>query len=433
MPRRAHPRDDRPLRVAEICGTASAAYWLVQIGAGLAERGYDVVAIIGGSHGDTAANLRRAGIPYAVLPHRLWSTSSWVRRLGALPYVGRARHLADLMNLLLSSVRMARLLRRLEVDATHTHVFHSILVGRLGAALARIPVRVAMVPGPYHLETRILRRMDLATSRLDHRLICGSRRIEALYAEAGVPARRRTFVHYGADPREFDPARADADRIRTEFGFDPDTPVIGQVAHFYPVRHHSVSPPLARGRGHKGHEDHVEAARIVLERRPDARFLLVGNGCDPGGERHREHVRARCRELGIEHAVLFPGPRHDVPDILAALDVSVQCSLNDNYGGTIESLLMGRPTIATRVGAMPEVVRHEETGLLVPPRDPRALAEAMLRLIDNPELGRRLGAAGRELVLDSYTTAACVRGVDRVLREVAIERAIQRPPVGSTA
>jgi glycosyltransferase involved in cell wall biosynthesis len=432
MARRRHARDGRPLRVAEICPTEGAAYWLVQIAAGLAGRGYDVVAIIGGADGDTAANLRRARIPFAVLPHRIWSTRPWVQRLGELPYIGRARFLADVMNLLLSSVRMARLLRRLEVDATHAHVFHSILVGRLGGALARVPVRLAMVPGPYHLEVPVLRRMDVTTSRLDHRLICGSRRIEELYAEAGVPARRRTFVHYGADPREFDPARADGARIRAEFGFAPEAPVIGQVAHFYPIRHPSLSPPLARGRGHKGHEDHVEAARIVLEQRPDARFLMVGNGCEAGGERLRNDLRARCRALGIDHAVLFPGPRLDVPDVLAALDVSVQCSLDENYGGTIESLLMGRPTIATRVGGMPEVVRHEETGLLVPPRDPEALAAAILRLIEDPELGRRLGAAGRELVLDGYTTAACVRGVDRVLREVATERAIRRPPVAST-
>jgi glycosyltransferase involved in cell wall biosynthesis len=111
--------------------------------------------------------------------------------------------------------------------------------------------------------------------------------------------------------------------------------------------------------------------------------------------------------------------------------VSVQCSLTENYGGTIESLLMARPTIATRVGGMPEVIRHEETGLLVPPGDPEALATAILRLIDNRELGCRLGEAGHALALAEYTTQACVAGVDRVLHEVSRERGVRRSPVAA--
>jgi glycosyltransferase involved in cell wall biosynthesis len=326
---------------------------------------------------------------------------------------------------------MARLLRRLDVDATHTHGPCSNLVGRLAAALARVPVRIAMVTGPHQLESALMRRLDLATSRLDHRLVCGSRHTKRLYAEAGVPARRQTFVHYGADPREFDPARADGDRVRAEFGLDRATPLIGQIAYFYPVRSDPFVPPSVRGRGRKGHLVHVEAARIVLDRRPDARFVFVGKGSGPEGERHRDGVRERCRELGVDHAVMFPGHRRDVPDVLAALDVSVQCSLTENYGGTIESLLMGRPTIATRVGGMPEVVWHEETGLLVPPGNPEALAAAILRLIDDRELGRRLGEAGQALARAEYTTQACVAGVERVLHEVSRERGVRRPPVAA--
>lgn len=428
---RSAGRDDRrPLRVAEICGATDGAKWMVQIAEGLRAQGFEVVAIIGSPHGNTAEMLDAAGIEYVAMSQPLMSASRVAHRIGTIPYVGVARFAIDLVALLRTAGRMARILRRLEVDATHTHVISSILVGRLAGAMARVPLRVAMVPGPYHLDSTWLRRADIATHRLDHRLIAGAQRTDDLYARAGVAARRRRVVSYGVDPAQFDPAAADPARVRAELGIAPDAPVIGQVAYFYPVDSSAWAPPDVRGRGVKGHEDFVDAAKLVLAERPDARFLLVGKGWGPSGEEHREQIRSRCRELGIEPAVLFTGHRVDVADVLATLDVSVQCSLSENYGGTLESLIMRRPTIATRVGGMPEAVRHEETGLLVAPRDPAGLAAAMLRLIDDPVLAARLGAAGRELMLERFTIQGTARGVAGVLRELAVERGITRPPVG---
>jgi len=157
------------------------------------------------------------------------------------------------------------------------------------------------------------------------------------------------------------------------------------------------------GQDIKGHEDLLAAARLVLDQQPDVRFLVVGDGFDEAGARHFRDIRRLAGELGIQDAVIFAGRRRDLVDVLASMDVSVQCSLSENYGGTIESLLMERPTVATRVGGMPEVVIDEQTGLLVPARDPEALAAAILRLVDDPELGRRLGRKGRVRVLERHT------------------------------
>jgi glycosyltransferase involved in cell wall biosynthesis len=323
--------------------------------------------------------------------------------------------------MLRAALAMARALRRLDAEVVHAHVFPSIIVGRVAGVVARTPVRVSMVPGPYQLEARALRAIDLATGWLEHRTIGGSRRVDDLYAQAGVPARRRRFVPYGADPSEFRPEASDPARIRAELGIDAEAPLIGQIAHFYGVPDGPFAPPATHGRGLKGHEDHLAAAALVLEERPDARFVFAGAGLGEEGEAHRADMVQRSHALDLEHAVSFLGPRSDVPDVLAALDVSVQCSLSENYGGTIESLLMERPTVATRVGGMPEVVRHERTGLLVAPRDPRALADAILRLIADRELGRRLGAAGRRLMLEAgYTTEACVDGIARVYSEMGM-------------
>jgi glycosyltransferase involved in cell wall biosynthesis len=182
------------------------------------------------------------------------------------------------------------------------------------------------------------------------------------------------------------------------------------------------------GRGIKGHEDLLAAARIVLEQRPDVRFLVVGDGFGELGVLHFEQIRRLAAELGVADSVIFAGRREDLVDVIAAFDVSVQASLSENYGGTIESLLMERPMVATDAGGMPEVVIDEQTGLLVPVRDPEALAEAILRLVEEPELARRLGENGRARMLERHTIQHTIDGVIEAYREVAAERGMERAP-----
>jgi glycosyltransferase involved in cell wall biosynthesis len=401
---------------------------MVQIALGLQRRGFDVVAIVGSDDGGTAAALRKAGVPFVGMQQRLWRYSRLAAAVGRIPVVGRLRYVIDGLYFLGTAVRMARLLRRLEVDVVHTHVFSSMLIGRVAGVIARVPVRVAMIAGPLHLEAVALRRLDLLTHRLDHRLMAGCQHTNDLYGRLGVPARRRRTVGYGVDPAGFNPAKADGRRVRRELGLGDDTVVVGKVAWFYGALTAPIAPPGMEGRGIKGHEDLLAAARIVLDRRPDVRFLVVGDGFGEVGARHFEDMRRLASELGIDDSVIFAGRRQDLVDVLASLDVSVQCSISENYGGTIESLLMERPMVATRAGGMPEVVIDEQTGLLVPVKDPEALAAAILRLVDDPELGLRLGKEGRARMLERHTIQRTIDGVIDVYREVAAERGIERPP-----
>jgi glycosyltransferase involved in cell wall biosynthesis len=421
-------RRDRPLRVAQVCATTDGGLWMVQIAVGLQRRGFDVVAIVGSDDGGTAAALRKAGVPFVAMQQRLWRYSRIAAAIGRIPVVGRLRYVIDGLCFLGTAARMARLLRRLEVDVVHTHVFSSMLIGRVAGAIARVPVRVAMIAGPLHLESLALRRLDLWTHRLDHRLLAGCQHTNDLYGRLGVAARYRRTVGYGIDPAGFDPAKADGGRVRRELGLGDDTVVVGKVAWFYGALAPPVAPPGFEGRGIKGHEDLLAAARLVLDRRPDVRFLIVGDGFGEAGARHFEDIRRLASELGVEDAVIFAGRRPDLVDVLASLDVSVHCSLSENYGGTIESLLMERPMVATRAGGMPEVVIDEQTGLLVPVRDPEALAAAILRLVDDPELRLRLGKEGRARMLERHTIQRTIDGVIDVYREVAEERGLVRPP-----
>src|SRR5690606_12024509 len=110
-------------------------------------------------------------------------------------------------------------------------------------------------------------------------------------------------------------------------------------------------------------------------RLPDAKFVMVGDGWGDRGRAYEDELRALAHTLGVAPAVIFTGARRDVPDLLACFDVALQCSLSENVGGAIEALMMGTPTVVSAVGGLVDVVRHDETGLVVPPDDPQALAD----------------------------------------------------------
>jgi glycosyltransferase involved in cell wall biosynthesis len=405
---------------------------MVDLCAAQQRRGYDVLAVIGSASGSTAAALRKAGVPFVAAPQRMmgWRRPDLVLAAQRLPVAGTAlRYGIGATALLTNALRVAWVLKRRDTDIVHAQSYQSILVGRLAALAARVPIRVSTASAPLHLEVPHMRWISMRTRWIDTVTVAGSEYIDSLHAAAGARPERRAVIRYGADRERFEPARADGAKVRAELGIAPDTPLVGQVAHFYPPPPAWSRPPLLGDRGFKGQEDLIAAAKLVVDERPDARFVLVGGAVTKRGEAYRSSLMALARELGVDHAVRFVDERSDIPDVLAALDVSVQCSLCENYGGTVESLMMGRPTIATRVGGMPETVQHEKTGLLVPPRDPGELAAAILRLLDDRALGARLGAAGRALMLEGFTTQRMCDEVAALYDELLESRCGARRPV----
>lgn len=393
----------RAPRIVQMAGIIDNGDWLVSICRDLRAKGSDVVAVVGAPEGSVARRLREAGVPYASM------------RLSFGPERGRiGRLLVYAVRLPATVFQLTRFFRRERIDVVHTHVFNTMIIGRLAAWLAGVPCRVSMVPGPLHLEAPFTRWADKLTWWMDHQVIAGSRWTRDRYRTLGLADSRLSCVSYGGDAARFDPARADRERIRRELGITAGTPLIGLVAYFYPPRDDWQTPPAIRGRGVKGHDDFISAARLVRQRMPDARFVMAGAGWGKAGERYRQSLIARCRDERMDDAIVFLDRRDDIPDILAALDVAVQCSLSENYGGTIEALLMERPTVATRVGGMPETIRHGETGLLVPPRDPEALAAAILELLDDRPRAQTLARAGRALMLEQFQLRATAEGIAAV-------------------
>jgi glycosyltransferase involved in cell wall biosynthesis len=166
-----------------------------------------------------------------------------------------------------------------------------------------------------------------------------------------------------------------ADGVRDEFGIDASATLIGTVANFRPQ---------------KGHFTLLEVADLVLRRIPSVRFLFVGRGP------LEDAVKKRASQMGLEDAVVFAGFRSDVPRVLAALDVF---ALSSGWEGLsialLEAMARGLPAVATRAGGVPEVIEDGRSGLLVPLNDPRAMAEEIVRVIENRSLAEKLGAEAR--------------------------------------
>src|SRR5437773_489368 len=159
---------------------------------------------------------------------------------------------------------------------------------------------------------------------------------------------------------------------------------------------------VANIRGSKGHAYCLEAARSVLAQRPDARFLIVGDGIG------FDDVRRRVKEMGLESHVVMTGFRRDVPEVMAALDVLVLPSVKSEAVSQVipQALAVGTPVVGTTVGGTPELVRDGEAGRLGPPADAAALADAILDLLRDPARARTLAQRGQALVLAEHSIDA---------------------------
>jgi glycosyltransferase involved in cell wall biosynthesis len=167
-------------------------------------------------------------------------------------------------------------------------------------------------------------------------------------------------------------------------------------------------------RSWKRHDVFLHAARKVLLHEPRARFLIVGEGPQ------RKNLERRIKQMGLRESVLMTGYRTDVPAILSITDVS--CLVSDSAEGVpqavTQSLAMGKATVGTNVGGIPELIVDGVTGFLIPPKDPDILAERILALLDDPAKARAMGQAGRRLIEQRFTSENMVEQLERLYQEI---------------
>ncbi|MNS26441.1 D-inositol 3-phosphate glycosyltransferase [compost metagenome] len=286
--------------------------------------------------------------------------------------------------------RIARFMREHGVAFLHTNTLKAHVLGSLAAMWARRPI-------VWHMR-------DLPSSRGDARALLGTLfklvnpgivAISRAVANDLPPAMRaRTRVVYnGVDLEAFDQTAIPATDLPLPAG---DGPVIGTVSYLIPW---------------KGQEVFLRAAAALAPAHPGWRFLLVG---DPIFQfrAERERLQGLAAELGIADRVAFAGHREDVPAVMSAMDVFVLPSLYEPFGRVlIEAMAAWRPIVASRAGGVPEIVLDGDTGVLVPPGEPEALADAIAAVVIDRDRAAALGAAARRRVEKHFSLESTVAGV----------------------
>ncbi|NUM55177.1 MAG: glycosyltransferase family 4 protein [Candidatus Hydrogenedentes bacterium] len=276
---------------------------------------------------------------------------------------------------------LTRIFAQRKYDIVHTHTSKAGYLGRIAAAKARVPIIVHTPHGHVFFGyfnaalTALYTMLERNVARKSDRLIELTRRgVEQHLAEGVGTAEQWTSIFSGIDLAPFTAAIEHRDATRTKLGIGRDDFVVGGVGRLEPV---------------KGFSYFVQAAHIVAESLPNARFVLAGDGAE------RKSLESEAKSLGLR--IQFLGIRDDVSELMAAMDVCVVPSLNEGMGRVIlEAGAAGTPVVATNVGGIPEVLIETKTGLLVRPRDETGIASAVLSLAADPAQRERLGGAARE-------------------------------------
>ncbi|MBC7260906.1 MAG: glycosyltransferase family 4 protein, partial [Chloroflexi bacterium] len=231
-----------------------------------------------------------------------------------------------------------------------------------------------------------------------HRVVANSQAVARQ-----LPCRHKVVVNYnGIELQRFHPTM-DGQLFREDYHIPAQAPLVGMVGRLRPW---------------KGQDRFLRMAAQVRTRVAETWFVIVGGAIFDPNDQYLQQLRTLATNLGIAERVVFTGHLADVRPALAAMDVFVHPGEPEPFGlVNIEAMAMGKPVVAFAHGALPEIVVDRETGLLVPPEDEVALAEAVSTLLQDRALRKRMGETGRARVEAQFTAQRMVETVEQVLEE----------------
>jgi glycosyltransferase involved in cell wall biosynthesis len=345
------------------------------------------------SDGPLVARLRDAGADVVVMPElmKLTSRRGWMYLAGYVLNFPRA----------LWALR--QVIRRESIDLLHTNTIHILYGGPIAWLTG--------TPHVWHIREIVwqkgwLRRLEIWMARhLATRVIATSDAVAAMFGPPDQRPAHLVKVSNGIETDRFHPGEATA--MRAALGVSAEQTLIGIVCRLDVW---------------KGVDDFLDAAARVVRDRPSARFVVVG-GPVIGLEFYAAELRVKATTLGLDPFLVWTDWRYgpnEMPEVHRAIDILVLASSEPEPFGlvVVEGMASGRPVVATAHGGPCELLEDGVSGLLVPPRDPDAMAAAIRRLIDDPAMAHAMGAAGRVRAETHYSSRAYLAGVHRVYDDV---------------
>ena len=294
--------------------------------------------------------------------------------------------------------RLRKYISQEKFQIVHTHLIHADFYGTLAAKWAAVPAIISS----QHNDDRfrhnpLLIWLNRLLARWQQRIIVISDWVGAFLQEIErLPAAKIIRIHYGiaAEPIL---AEAEPQYLRQQFAIPAHVPIIGTIG---------------RLTAQKGHVYLLQAVKQVSAAFPEVRVVIIGDG------ELRSELEAQAKQAGLAANLIFTGYRSDARKLLAGFDLFVFPSLWEGLGLVLlEAMALQKPIVASQVSAIPESVQHGHTGLLVPPQNPTALAQAILTLLRNPELAHTMGVAGHAYLQQHFTVATMVQQTETVYQE----------------
>jgi glycosyltransferase involved in cell wall biosynthesis len=294
-----------------------------------------------------------------------------------------------------------------QFDILHTHKYKDNILGSL-ATYGKIRPRIRTIhgfPEPFNgfqaVKIGAYQILDNWVNRLlVDRILAVSRDLRGhLIQHFG--ADKVTCIHNAIDIEQIRITHG-AEELRKELGLDGNEFLIGTMGRLMPV---------------KGLECFLKAAHIIRRQKPHVKFIIAGDGP------LKDALQKQAREYGLGEVVLFLGHRNDSHDILGLLDLFVLSSMSEGIPMVLlEALTLARPVVATRVGGIPEVIESGISGLLIAPGREDELAKSCIALMDDSDYARRLGAAGRQRVVEHFSASAMANNVAEIYRSLSTMR-----------
>ncbi len=287
--------------------------------------------------------------------------------------------------------KISHIIRKKGINIVHAHTAHAHTLAGFSGRICKIPVVVTRrVDFPLRNPFSRWKYQHLADA-----IIVISKAIKRILLQYGIPREKLFHIPSGIDLQRLEEVK-DNSYLWEEFPLH--RPIIGTIAHLT---------------DHKGHKYLLEAVPQVLKIFPQATFLLVGKG-----ELEKE-LKKKVRRASLENHIIFTGFRRDIPEILSLLDLFVLPSHLEGLGTSLlDALYMGIPIVATSTGGIPEIIKHEEWGLLVPPRNPRALSKAIISLLTDKRKRERFSQRGKEWVKENFSVEKMVEGTIEVYNQL---------------
>ena len=317
------------------------------------------------------------------------------------------KHFVQEINLyhdLMALGELMLLMKSERYDIVHTHNSKAGFLGRLAARLVGVPIVVHTIHGfAFHEFEKPPRRilfilLEKFAANLADKLITISEPLKEWGLRLKIGKKEQyTTIYSGIEIEKFK-IEIDVEKKKREFGINFDDLVVGVVAKLWEG---------------KGHRDILIAAKEVVKEIPNVKFMFVGEGY------LRRELEKLTQELELDNHVIFTGFRRDIPEITAIFDIAVLASYYEGMGRVLlEAMVLAKPVVATKVGGIVDVVEDGKTGFLVPPKNPKALAEAMIRLLSDERLRKIMGKEARKRIDTRFSAQAMVSKIEEVYQEL---------------